>query len=271
MRRRPLSLVCLFGALLVGMLLAAAPVGAITYGWVDANNTYSNAGAMVYRRSDGNYRTICSGTLIAPTIFLTASHCTQALVDRGITQVWVSFDPQITNSSTLIPALPHQNPGYNQSQSDSGDIAVLELAYPASKKYKGITPAPLPTAGLLDRLAAQNGLKGTTFTAVGYGLQEPTFGGGPPTFGPSGTRRFAYSEFNALNGGYIRLSQNNATGDGGTCFGDSGGPNFLPLNGSLVVVALTVTGDSQCVATNVDYRTDTASARTFLANYVTLP
>ncbi len=76
---------------------------------------------------------------------------------------------------------------------------------------------------------------------------------------------FSFSSFNALNGGYLRLSQNPSTGDGGTCFGDSGGPNFLTLNGQRIQVAITITGDSVCRATNVVYRLDTASAQGFFA------
>jgi hypothetical protein len=60
---------------------------------------------------------------------------------------------------------------------------------------------------------------------------------------------------------------NVSTGDGGTCYGDSGGPHFL---GS-TVVALTVTGDTWCKATDKDYRVDTAQARAFLSGYVDLP
>ena len=62
---------------------------------------------------------------------------------------------------------------------------------------------------------------------------------------------------------------NPATGDGGTCYGDSGGPNFLGM--TQIVAAITITGDMVCRATNVTYRLDTESARTFLAQYVTLP
>lgn len=76
---------------------------------------------------------------------------------------------------------------------------------------------------------------------------------------------YAFSGFNSLNGGYIRLSQNPSTGNGGTCFGDSGGPDFLTVNGQQILAAITITGDSVCRSTNVDYRLDTASAQGFLA------
>jgi hypothetical protein len=76
---------------------------------------------------------------------------------------------------------------------------------------------------------------------------------------------FAFSSFNSLNRGYIRLSQNPSTGNGGTCFGDSGGPNFLAVNSQQILAAITITGDTVCRSTNVDYRLDTASAQAFLA------
>lgn len=66
---------------------------------------------------------------------------------------------------------------------------------------------------------------------------------------------------------------NPARGDGGTCYGDSGGPNFLGAGAdeTNIVAAITVTGDFMCRSTNVVYRLDTESARTFLSQFVTLP
>jgi secreted trypsin-like serine protease len=62
---------------------------------------------------------------------------------------------------------------------------------------------------------------------------------------------------------------NPSTGNGGTCYGDSGGPHLIA--GTDVVVAVTTTGDSMCRATDVDYRLDTESARSYLAQFVDLP
>jgi secreted trypsin-like serine protease len=66
---------------------------------------------------------------------------------------------------------------------------------------------------------------------------------------------------------------NQATGDGGTCYGDSGGPHFLGAGSTEtdVVVSITVTGDTVCKATHKTYRVDTASARDFLDDFVDLP
>jgi secreted trypsin-like serine protease len=66
---------------------------------------------------------------------------------------------------------------------------------------------------------------------------------------------------------------NVSTGNGGTCYGDSGGPHFIHLDGveTNIVVSVTVTGDAPCKASDKTYRVDTESARSFLSNFVDLP
>jgi hypothetical protein len=61
-------------------------------------------------------------------------------------------------------------------------------------------------------------------------------------------------------------------GDAGTCYGDSGGPNFLGggATETNIVAATTITGDAVCRATNVTYRLDMPSVRHFLDDFVTL-
>jgi secreted trypsin-like serine protease len=273
MRRIFCCLGLLFATVLIASLLKPVPVSAITYGFVDTNNRYSNVGAFIVQSPSGQIFPICSGTLITPDVFLTASHCTQyftnVLEPLGYT-AYVSFDQSIpfgslTTNKTKLYAVETvvTNPNYNQRQSDSGDIAVLIL----DSSVRGITPATLPECGLLDQLVAQNGLKNAVFTNAGYGLQNRVVGGGVPYFQDLNPipRMYSFSSFNSLNGGYIRLSQNPSTGNGGTCFGDSGGPNFLTLNGEQILVSITITGDSVCRSTNVAYRLDTESAQAFLA------
>jgi hypothetical protein len=263
----------LLTAFSAALLISPSRSSAITYGFVDSNNTYSNVGAFIVKSPSGEIYPICSGTLITANVFLTASHCTSyftnELAPLGYT-AYVSFDKSIpygdlTTTKTKLYSVSTvvTNPNYSQTQSDSGDIGVLIL----SSNVKGITPATLPTCGLLDQLAAQNGLKNAVFTNAGYGIQNRVVGGGVPYFQDVNPipRMYSFSSFNSLNGGYIRLSQNPSTGNGGTCFGDSGGPNFLTVNGQLVLVAITITGDSVCRSTNVDYRLDTASAQGFFA------
>jgi hypothetical protein len=280
MRRSQTVLAFAFMVIALSMIATVSKVGAITYGSIDEDNAFSNVGAFIVRSPNGQVFPICSGTLIAPDVFLTASHCTvfyvNDLAPRGYT-AYVSLDKSIpfgdltSRRTQLIPVLRVvTNPNYNPSQSDSGDIAVLIVS---DRDTRGITPAKLPRLGLLDQLAAQNGLQDAVFMPVGYGLQNRVVGGGVPFFQDVNPipRMFAFSGFNALNGGYLRLTQNPATGNGGTCFGDSGGPNFFNVNGEQILAAITITGDSVCRSTNVTYRTDTASSRAFLSNYLNLP
>src|SRR4029079_15061637 len=65
-------------AALTFALAFAAPAGAITFGTADGNG-HPNVGGLVAEQaySDGTW-TYCSGTLISPTVFLTAAHCEEA-------------------------------------------------------------------------------------------------------------------------------------------------------------------------------------------------
>ena len=191
-------------------------------------------------------------------MFLTAAHC-----DQGVAQVAVTFDSSyVASTGTTYWGTWHADPDFNQAQSDPHDVAVVVL----DQAVRGITPARLPTAGSLSTVNA-----GTRFSSVGYGAQSVTIDKGP-TFHYADTRFVATGGLNALNPSWLRISMNPARGDGGTCYGDSGGPNFLGAgSGETNIVAGTITGDSMCRATNVDYRMDTPSARAFLGNYVTLP
>ena len=74
------------------LLALTAPAGAITGGAEDSANTYSNVGMVVFYQPDGRFR--CSGTLIAPRVFLTAAHCTF----QDIGQVAVTFDWEISRT-----------------------------------------------------------------------------------------------------------------------------------------------------------------------------
>ena len=245
----------------------------IVNGTPDLANTYSNVGAFIVQAPNGQLFPICSGTLIAPTAFLTAAHCNAFFESLGTGfTAYVSFRNVIawgaqTDATTLASLIPVTdvitNPTFNQRQSNAGDIGLLILASTPA----GLTPATVATPGLLDELNEKNGLRNATFTVAGYGVQDRIVGGGQPFFTDANpvTRGFAFDSFNALNNGYLRLSQNPSLGDGGSCYGDSGGPNFLSVGGQQILVAITITGDAVCRATNVVYRLDITTSQEFLA------
>lgn len=251
----------LVAAAAAAALLVCAAVGlAITNGGPDGNG-HPAVGALLapHAYSDGTWEA-CTGTLISPTVFLTAAHC-----DLGVTRIAVTFDSTYDSTKgTTHWGIWHADPAFNKAQSDPHDIAVVVFDEPVS----GITPARLPKLGQLDSLKVNDGI-----TSVGYGAQSVTMGKGGATFHYADIRYVATGSVNAMTKSWIRASMNPSTGDGGTCYGDSGGPNFLAAGAgeTNIVAGTTITGDFVCRATNVDYRMDTPSARAFLAPYVTLP
>jgi hypothetical protein len=253
-------------ALVVTTLAVVGPARAIVFGQLDTTNRYPYVGAVIFE-FEGEKVILCSGTLIAQNVFLTASHCTAFLESIGIEpdDVWVTFDPSFDASSPLLGGTYHTNPEFGfqgpGGRSDPHDIAVIVLDAPVS----GVTPATLPTLNYLDSIP----LKTQRFTAVGYGTVREDKQKGPHSLFFDGQRRFADQGFMSLTKSWLNLSMNPSIGSGGTCFGDSGGPHFL--GSSNLVVSITITGDTFCRATDATYRTDTASARAFLDDFVTLP
>lgn len=249
MRRIILALAAL------ALLASAAPVGAITSGAEDGDGHPAVGGLVSAKQySDGTWL-YCSGTLIAPTVFLTAAHCAE---DNGAAVV--TFDTAYIDGDRTYTGTFHVDPLYPGPTSDMHDIAVVVL----DEAVKGITPARLPTADSLSALPHDQ-----LITSVGYGAYMVTNGPGGHRYLYNDVRMVATGTLNSTNRTLLRNSMNPSLGNGGTCYGDSGGPNFLGT--SDIVAATTITGDAICRSTNVDYRMDTPSARSFLSGYVTLP
>ena len=244
---------------LAAALVFAAAGSAITNGVPDGN-AHPEVGALLAPQafSDGTW-VECTGTLISSRIFLTAEHC-----DLGVSRVEVTFASTFDRAkSTTYWGTWHGDPDYKLNSSDPHDLAVVVL-----DKAVRIAPARLPAANSLASLPGDQ-----QFTPVGYGAQSVTSGAGGKTFHYQDVRYQTVGTLNTLTQAWLKLSMNPSHGDGGTCYGDSGGPNFLGAGSSEtnIVAATTITGDTPCRSTNVDYRLDTPSARAFLGQYVTLP
>lgn len=256
----------LLGLLLV-LTVGVLPASAITWGELDTEHT--NVGAMVVDWPGYGPYQVCSGTLIHPRVFLTAGHCTEGWEGTGVETFWVNFAQYALNEDTLLDvAAVVTHPDYYWGpQSNPHDVGVLILAEPVTD----IEPAGLPEEGFLDDLKADGilnqGKEKAKFTVVGYGgtLDWP-----PPDIYYEDYRQFAVSEYRALTKAWLRMSQNQATGDGGTCYGDSGGPAFWtdPDTGAETLVGITSWGDAQCVASGFNYRVDIPETLSFIDSVI---
>lgn len=256
-------------ALAAGLLLAVASAGpsaAIVGGTSDVS--HPEAGALYLSAGpDGAKEFACSGVLIDRTAFLTAAHCFADAVRAtgAMPAAWVTFDQQPSAASTFYGGTVALDPAYDKATTrdnlyadDVNDFAVVHLG-----ADPGIAPAQLPSAGLSDSLD-----RGQSITAVGYGTSV-TQGGGAPTYPATGQREAATLSLQTVTTSWMHDSQNPVLGNGGTCGGDSGGPNYL--SATHTVLATTITGDMVCRATNVAIRLDTPTARAFLSTQVGYP
>jgi hypothetical protein len=102
MQRRLLALL----AVALAAFVLAGPAGAITFGKADGG-VHPNVGALLadYDPDSPGPELLCSGTLIAPTVFSTASHCTAFLESIEISQVWVTFAPAYDEDDASPPGL----------------------------------------------------------------------------------------------------------------------------------------------------------------------
>jgi secreted trypsin-like serine protease len=128
----------------------------------------------------------------------------------------------------------------------------------------------LPAANQLDSFSTQRGLQNTTFTSVGYGLQASFPDAASWKDQAARVRMVAHPKLNQINTGFVGdfsllLSNNHATG--GTCFGDSGGPNFL--GNSNVVAGVTSFGiNGNCAGTGGVFRMDRQNVLNFVNSYL---
>jgi hypothetical protein len=213
---------------------------------------------MVAQLADGTPLWRCSGTLLSPTVFLTAGHCTEA--PAAHVEIWFDADVQSgipTNGYPFngdVGGTPYTHPDFNPNAFFLRDVGVVVLDTPMVMSQYGA----LPALNQLDALKNKRGQQDVTFTAVGYGLQMSFPDAAAWKENNARVRMVAHPKLNQINTGYVGdfslLLSNNAN-TGGTCFGDSGGPNFIGT--SNVVGGVTSFGiNGNCAGTGGVFRMD---------------
>jgi V8-like Glu-specific endopeptidase len=266
MRKPALAVAATAAALL--FLSVSSPAQAITNGVPDGDD-HPAVGLMVAFVDDAPaWR--CSGTLISPTLFLTAGHCTY-----GADHVEVWFDDDLRDAAAHgypnegdVSGTPHTHPEYDDAAFYLHDLGmvVLDEAVDIDPAYFGT----LPQLDQLDSLATKRGKQDVTFTAVGYGLQKSFPDAASWKDQAERLRMVSHPKLNQINTGFtgdgsLLLSNNASTG--GTCSGDSGGPTFIGT--SLVLAGVTSYGlNVTCAGTGGVYRIDRADDLAFIDTFM---
>jgi V8-like Glu-specific endopeptidase len=254
------------------MLVAfAMPAGAVTDGELDGED--HPWVVLLLMEVGGQPAFRCSGTLLSATVLLTAGHCTNNFPGAPYTGMRVFTESDVDGGTNNYPfAGPNSveaaswaaHPLYETAPFFVHDVGVVILEEP------GVVLAEygqLPGLDQLDALATRRGRQNQTFTSVGYGLQRIN----PVFVQADRVRMVANPHLIQINvpgftGDFsLLLSNNHATG--GTCFGDSGGPNFL--GDSNVVAGVTSFGiNGNCAGTGGVFRMDRADVLGFVNSYL---
>ena len=246
---------------------------AITNGTPDS--THTGVGAVVLAIGDRWFYS-CSGSLISPTVVLSAGHCINALLTGGY-PMGVTFEEFVSQPlssqvvATIIRGTGYVHPEFSPGDPhDWHDLGVIVLQTPVTDR----PVSRLPSAGLLDQLDAMHMLgTGTVFTVVGYGLSGPTI----PIHGDQSVfltdqRMSGRQDFLSLQKAYVHAKANQNQDFDASCNGDSGGPEYLEIGGQEIEVSITDLGGTCKNGGDIyNYRLDIPGARSFLEQFVTLP
>lgn len=184
----------------------------------------------------------CSGTLVAPTVVLTAAHCLHEdfVGALSLPDVAVFFGTDVAGAGTSIRVTAtHLHPDFDSRGSQEDDVAVVRLAFEAPVEPLALGAAPE---------------KGSPIRLVGFGRVDPDVE-------TDGVKRVGAATIQAVTPRSFVLRPS----PHGTCMGDSGGAAIATVDGHDVLVGVHTRSD--CRTGMIDERVD-AHLASFLAPYV---
>ena len=211
----------------------------------------------------------CSATLIAPKVVLTAGHCAGEPGEFSGMRIFTESDVQDGNNNypfagpnTVEAAAWHAHPLFTEAAFFRHDVGVVLL-----KKAVQLPAGEYGTLATANQLDALQPGSATVFTAVGYGLQRIN----PVFIEAERIRMSAEPHLIQINtpgftGDFSLLLSNNAA-TGGTCFGDSGGPNYLG-SGNVIAGVTSFGLNGNCAGTGGVFRLDRQNVLDFVTQYL---
>lgn len=293
------------------VLLSAVPASAITSGQPDAGEhpyvgelIFFDADFIDSRFDDPGGWFGCSATMLSSTVIVTAGHCTYGVgLDgestttvggdgSGGNDIWFDFseaahfdgfpassdydrdenEQLYEDRAAFLNASPFWHRGTSHPHPEFADAAFFVHDAGVVVLDESIamdTYGAIPTLDYLDQYA---GKPQHLLEVVGYGLTKS----GPFTEEGGDTRLKGDVKINTLHSvppdTYVLLSNNpGVPHQGGTCFGDSGGPTFDDTNSNLVVAVTSFGFSSTCSGVGGAYRLDQPDDLAFLASFGITP
>ena len=244
----------------------------------------------------------CSGTLLDEQTFLTAGHCAFDIgTNGGATpggsggnDTWVTFEETVDLTNfpkradfpddeaglyAARSAWLNGNTDFTRGTSNPHPAFANFADFPANHDVGVVVlddPAGVGSFGVLTPLGTLDALAGTgkdhnkvIIETAGYGIQEIR-----PDFLSLDERWKSTSRVvnlrNALTDGWNLQTSNNpspANGQGGTCFGDSGGGIYLN-NTNMVVAVVSFGLNNNCKGTDFSARTDISDSQDFILGFL---